>query len=57
MSEKEIAEVFNRPLGTIKWQLYAARKHLVEILSPVLDYKMFEKPMEKQIKTVKAEGE
>ena len=33
MSVQEIAEMLNRPVGTIKWRLFSARKHLKHLLS------------------------
>ncbi len=35
MSEAEIAEVAQAPLGTIKWRLHAARKTLRSVLAPI----------------------
>lgn len=57
MSEKEIADALNIPLGTIKWQLHAARKHLEEILSPIFDCKLRERPIEGRVNPVKVTGE
>lgn len=56
-SEKDIAEALNRPMGTIKWQLHSARKHLEEILTPILDCRLFEEPLAEEVRVANVTGE